>query len=69
MSTHYGDDSPIAAFATAPGNSALTLIRLSGGGAIELAAPVFAPGDIKQAAGNTVIHGWIVSPNDKSKVD
>ncbi|MCL2191124.1 MAG: tRNA uridine-5-carboxymethylaminomethyl(34) synthesis GTPase MnmE [Treponema sp.] len=63
----YGDDSPIAAFASAPGKSALTLIRCSGPGALELAASVFSAKDkLLQARGNTVIHGWIVSPgNDK----
>ena len=60
----YGDDSPIAAFATTPGKSALTLIRCSGKGSLELAAGVFsAPEKMLQAAGNTVIHGWIVTPN------
>jgi len=76
----YGDDSPIAAFATTPGNSALTLIRLSGNGSIELAATVFAAARTKNnppqentspllsAPGNTVIHGWIVS-NKNEKID
>ena len=63
MAGSYGDDSPIAAFATTPGWSALTLVRCSGKGALELAAKVFsAPGKLLGAAGNTVIHGWIVSP-------
>jgi len=62
MNTFYGDEAPIAAFATPPGNSALTLIRCSGKGAIELAASVFsAPEKLKQAAGNTVVHGWITA--------
>jgi tRNA modification GTPase len=65
----YGDDSPIAAFATAPGNSALTLIRCSGKSALELAEKVFsAPEKLRQAAGNTVLHGWIVAPNNE-KID
>jgi tRNA modification GTPase len=61
----YGDDSPIAAFATTPANSALTLIRCSGKGAIDLASLVFTPQKIKDALGNTVIHGWIVFDNEK----
>jgi len=70
MSASYGDESPIAAFATTPGNSALTLIRCSGKGSLDLASSVFAPArrgltDIKDAEGNTVIHGWIVSANEK----
>jgi tRNA modification GTPase len=61
----YGDDSPIAAFATPPGNSALTLIRCSGKGAMALAAKVFSPPEkMAQAAGGTVIHGWIVAANE-----
>jgi tRNA modification GTPase len=65
----YGDDSPIAAFATVPGNSALTLIRCSGKGALELAEKVFsAPEKLRQAAGNTVIHGWIVAPNNRNEM-
>ncbi len=65
--TAYGDDSPIAAFATTPGNSALTLIRCSGKGSIDLVSSVFAPPKLKQAEGNTVLHGWIVSPPDGEK--
>jgi len=65
----YGDDSPIAAFATVPGGSALTLIRCCGKGALELAEKVFsAPEKLRQAAGNTVLHGWIVTHNSE-KVD
>jgi tRNA modification GTPase len=66
MSGTYGDDFPIAAFATSPGWSALTLIRCSGKGALELAAKVFSPGEkLLQTAGNTVLHGWIVAHNEK----
>jgi len=63
----YGDESPIAAFATAPGNSALTLIRCSGKGSIESASSIFSS-PLASAQGNTVIHGWIVS-NRKEKID
>ncbi|MDR2941263.1 MAG: tRNA uridine-5-carboxymethylaminomethyl(34) synthesis GTPase MnmE [Treponema sp.] len=59
----YSDDSPIAAFATTPGG-ALTLIRCSGKGAIEIAGAVFSP-PLASAPANTVIHGWIVSANEK----
>ncbi|MDR2479745.1 MAG: tRNA uridine-5-carboxymethylaminomethyl(34) synthesis GTPase MnmE [Treponema sp.] len=65
MTASYGDDSPIAAFATHPGSSALTLIRCSGNGAVELAAAVFSDSEkLRQAAGNTVIHGWIIAADD-----
>jgi tRNA modification GTPase len=59
----YGDESPIAAFATPLAQSALTLIRCSGKGAIELAASVFSsPRRLLRARGNTVLHGWITAP-------
>ena len=63
----YGDDSPIAAFATTPGSGALTLIRCSGKDVIEKAASVFS-GKIKDAPGNTVIYGWIVSADSQSAI-
>jgi len=63
----YGDESPIAAFATTPGNSALTLIRCSGKDSIELASSIFSS-PLMIAPGNTVIHGWIVS-NKNEKID
>jgi tRNA modification GTPase len=57
----YGDEVPIAAFATTPGKSALTLIRCSGKGTMELTAGVFSnPEKLLKAGGNTVLHGWIV---------
>jgi len=66
---NYGDDAPIAAFATTPGNSALTLIRCSGNGSIEIAASVFsAPQRIAAAQGNTVIHGWIVKAGNNKQL-
>jgi len=62
----YGDNSPITAFATPPGKSALTLIRCSGRSAIELASIVFSPAEkLKKANGNTVVHGWIARNNEK----
>jgi len=65
----YGDESPIAAFATTLGNSALTLIRCSGKESIELASGVFAAARTLAAApGNTIVHGWIVS-NTNEKID
>jgi len=62
---NYGDESPIAAFATTPGSSALTLIRCSGKGSIELSSSVFTPAKIKDAPGNTVIYGWIIAADEK----
>ena len=65
MKPSYGDG-PIAAFASTPGHSALTLIRCSGANAIELTASVFSrPEKLKKAAGNTIIHGWICRAEQK----
>ena len=67
----YGKGDPIAALATPLGESALALVRTSGGGgagfanenAIELLARVFSrPAKLRAAPGNTVVHGWIVEP-------
>jgi tRNA modification GTPase len=79
MKAYYGDERPIAAFASAPGKNALTLIRCSGKGAADLAAGVFSePEKLRQAAGNTVIHGWIIAakespaagtPAEREKID
>jgi len=64
---YYGDDAPIAAIATTPGNSALTLIRCSGKGSIKLMSSIFKPDKINETPGNTIVHGWIVSK--KQKID
>ena len=61
---NYGDDSPVAAFATSPGNSALTLIRCSGKGSIDLFSSVFLSDKLKDAPGNTVIYGKIVKSGE-----
>ncbi|MDR1899534.1 MAG: tRNA modification GTPase [Treponema sp.] len=63
----YGDGDPIAAQATAAGESALTLIRCSGEGSAARLAGIFSPAEkILDAPGNTVVHGWIVqSGNEK----
>ena len=63
----YGDNDPVAAFATAPGNSALTLIRCSGKNSIKLFSSVFTSKKINEAAGNSIIHGWII--NNDQKID
>jgi tRNA modification GTPase len=57
----YGDTGPVAAIATVLGESALALIRASGEGSLELLEKVFSrPEKLRGAAGNTVIHGWIL---------
>jgi len=60
----YGDTYPIAAQAA---QGALSLVRTSGAGSLELLAKVFSrPIALRDAPGNTVVHGWIV---DSSPVD
>ncbi|MDR2178029.1 MAG: tRNA uridine-5-carboxymethylaminomethyl(34) synthesis GTPase MnmE [Treponema sp.] len=59
----YGDESPIAALATPPGESALALIRASGPGSVALLATIFSrPAKLREAGGNSVVHGWILAP-------
>ncbi len=68
-SPSYADGAPIAAIATALAESALSIIRCSGPGAIELAASVFSrPGAIQSAAGYTAKHGWVVDREGR-KID
>jgi tRNA modification GTPase len=73
----YGDRGPIAALATPRSESALALIRTSGGGpagegpgALELLAKVFSgPRKLLKAPGNTVVHGWIIDPGNGERLD
>jgi tRNA modification GTPase len=61
----YGDEAPIAALATPPGESALALIRGSGPGSVELIAKIFSrPAKLREAGGNSTVHGWLLDPRD-----
>ena len=61
----YGDEAPIAALATPPGESALALIRGSGPGSLALLSRVFSrPAALRAAAGNSVLHGWLRRPRN-----
>jgi tRNA modification GTPase len=65
-SASYNDDSCIAAIATAPGQSALAIVRTSGKICIELLAKIFsAPKKLLAAKGNTIVYGWIKSGDTK----
>ncbi|MDR0758593.1 MAG: tRNA uridine-5-carboxymethylaminomethyl(34) synthesis GTPase MnmE [Treponema sp.] len=60
-SPSYGDASPIAAIATPLGESALAVIRTSGPDTVNRLAGIFSrPGALRNAPGNTVVHGWIL---------
>jgi tRNA modification GTPase len=57
----YTDLAPIAAPATGSGPAALSIIRTSGQGSIELLAQAFSrPRALLGAVGNTVVYGWIM---------
>jgi len=68
----YGDKDPIAALATALGESALAIVRTTGTNgdgksAIDLLAEIFSrPQALLSAAKNTIVHGWIVEPLDSN---
>ena len=75
----YRDTSPIAALATPLAESALALIRTSGGGcsvnaessaasSIELLASIFSrPEKLRAALPNSIIHGWMHEPDHPEK--
>jgi tRNA modification GTPase len=63
-------DTPIAALATAPGASALAVIRTSGPGTLELLAPAFSrPDALRKASGNTALHGFVRDPETGRDLD
>ena len=66
----YSLDDPIAAIATALSPAALGIVRTSGKGAIDLASAIFSkPEKLKEAQGNSILHGWILDPESKKEVD
>jgi tRNA modification GTPase len=63
----YTPEEPIAAIATALAPSALAIIRVSGKNCISLVSKLFSrPKALKAAAGNTLVYGWILSPENIS---
>lgn len=66
----YSLDDPIAAIATALSPAALGIVRTSGKGAIDLASAIFSkPKKLKEAQGNTILHGWVLDPESKKEID
>ena len=58
----YTPEEPISSIATALAPAALGIVRLSGKGCIELVSKVFSrPKALLDAAGNTLVYGWIQS--------
>ncbi|MCR5046433.1 MAG: tRNA uridine-5-carboxymethylaminomethyl(34) synthesis GTPase MnmE [Treponema sp.] len=64
--TGYTPEEPIAAVATALAPSALGIIRVSGKNSIKLLSKIFSrPKALNEAAGNTIVYGWIVEPKEQ----
>ena len=64
--TGYTPEEPIAAVATALAPAALGIIRVSGKNSIQLLSKIFSrPKALNEAAGNTIVYGWIVAPQDE----
>ena len=59
----YTPEEPISSIATALAPSALGIVRVSGKNCIELVSRLFSrPQALMQAAGNTIVYGWILNP-------
>ena len=70
INEQYSPDEPIAAIATALVPAALGIVRTSGKNSLELVAKCFSrPKALKEAAGNTLVYGWITDPSTKEKID
>ena len=66
----YNLDEPVPAVATALSPSALGIVRASGNGCIEKVSEIFSrPKALKEAAGNTIVYGWILDKNRGTKID
>ena len=72
----YTPEEPISSIATALAPAALGIVRVSGKGCIELVSKVFSrPKALLEAAGNTLVYGWIQEmgepseTNEVSKID
>ena len=68
--TGYTPEEPIAAVATALAPAALGIIRVSGKNSIQLLSKIFSrPKALNEAAGNTIVYGWIVEPQNTAARD
>ncbi len=68
--TIFLSDDTIVAPATAPGEAALAIIRLSGKKAFAIADSVFSGGvQLSEAPSHTIHHGFIIDPATKKKID
>jgi len=61
---------PIAALATARGDAALSILRTSGPGCIELVAGCFSrPHALEKAPGHSLVYGYLLDPRTKERID
>ena len=68
--SQYTPEEPISSIATALAPAALGIVRVSGKGCIELVSKVFSrPKALLEAAGNTLVYGWVVEPVETTKID
>ena len=68
--SQYAPEEPISSIATALAPAALGIVRLSGKGCIELVSKVFSrPKALLEAAGNTLVYGWIIETTASTKID
>ena len=66
----YTPEEPISSIATALAPAALGIVRVSGKNCIELISKVFSrPKALLEAAGNTLVYGWIQEPEKKTAYD
>lgn len=59
----------IAAISTPPGEGAISIVRLSGDQAVEVAKRIFKGRDLTKVASHTINYGHIIDPADGSLVD
>lgn len=68
-SAGYTPQEPVAAIATALSPSAIGIVRTSGRGSVALVSKIFSrPEALLGAAGNTLVHGWIVVRGADGKI-
>ncbi len=64
----YVPEEAIAAIATPLSPGAIGIVRTSGKGCVDLISGIFSrPKSLREAAGNTLVHGWIL--DDGKKID
>ncbi|MFD1485048.1 tRNA uridine-5-carboxymethylaminomethyl(34) synthesis GTPase MnmE [Lacticaseibacillus baoqingensis] len=69
MATTITEYDTIAAISTPPGEGAISIVRLSGEGAIKTAQQLFKGKDLTQVPTHTINYGHILDPDSKAVVD